>query len=399
MTRLGQWGGELGHEHAEGLTLTNTTLTFDTGTVRTGTRSFKFDTSTTDFLSYTLVSPATGRTYYGCMHFLIPAATGLPGTSANIMALIAAFGINVRLTTAGKLQLLNSATQVGSDSAATITTDVWYRVELVVNINAAAGNDDTMELYLDGVQVAASTTVNNGTTAPTVFRFGWVSDPGTSEVIFVDDVALNDSQGSVNNGLVGDQKIYALFPTSDSALGNWTDGAGGTTNIFGSVDNVPPIGVSTATSGATNQVENPANVSIDRYEATMTTYTTAGIGASDTITAIQPVVEVGSSSTTGTDTINSEVLSNPVIAAGVATSCDIVAGTYPASWIVSTKAIVENPTVTLGTAPVMRIQKNIATTRINSCCMMAMVVSVSPGAAATPNLTYKPLRSMTRLRR
>ncbi len=380
MARLGQWGAELGHIHAEGLTLVGTTLTYDTGTVRTGTRSYKFDASAACTLS-PAIAGVDGRDFYVCAHILLPAATGMPGTDASIMS----WGtLSVRLTTAGKLQLWAVAQQ-GSDSVATLTTDVWYRVEFHTQANSV-GND-TFELKLDGTLVASATAALTASVTSLGPTFGWVSDPGTSEVIFFDDVSLNDGTGAVNTTWVGDQKIYALFPTADSAVNTWRDGAGGSTGLFGSVDNVPPTGVSTATSGATNQIENAIS-STANYDATMTSYTTAGIGASDTVTAIIPVVEIGSSSTTGTDTLDHSVVSNPAIAA-TTSSCDIVAGTYPASWSRFTGIITENPSVTKGTAPVMQVKKNVLTTRINSCCLMAMVVAVSPAVGGGSATRYR----------
>jgi hypothetical protein len=385
MARLWHSGAELGHEHAEGVTLSGTTMTLDTGTKRTGTRSFKFDTSATCYL-FRSFGGATGTTYYGCGHFLIPAASGLPGSDANILQFTTGAGgllVTAQLRTTGKMRLLApTSTVVGSESSATVTTDTWYRVEIVVNINAGAGADDTAELYLDGVAVAASSALTIGTTAPDLLRFGFTNDPGTSEVIFWDDLAINSNAGSVNTTLVGNTEVYALHPTADSARVNWTDGAGGTTNLFDSVDNIPPTGVATASSGATNQIENPTSGSA-AYDATMTTYTAAGITSADLITALYTVIEAGSSSTTGSDTITHELVSNPAVAANGTNSVDIVAGTYPASWNRGAGTITENPSPTLGTAPVLRVTKTAAVTRIHTVCLMAISVAILPDGAPT----------------
>ncbi len=380
MTRLGQWGAELGHEHAEGLTLAGTTLTFDTGTKRTGARSYKFTTSAANNTLTASFTGVAGRGYYTCGHFLIPAASGLPGTDAAICQL---GGSNylVRLTAAGKIQFLQTlANQIGVDSAATITTDTWYRVEIFANVGSGS-SDDSAEMRLDGVTVGSETNATRTTTAPTGFQFGWIGDPGTSEVIFWDDLAVNDDQGSVNNTWVGNQKIYALLPVSDNARANWTGGAGGTTNLFEAVNNTPPTGVAVgAASTDATQIENPTSGTAS-YDANLTDYTTAGIGASDTVTAIQTVIEAGSNSTTGSDTMTHEMVSNPTIAASGTNNVDIVAGTYPASWNRGVGTLTENPTVTLATAPVMRVTKTAAVTRIHTVCLMALVVAVQPGEA------------------
>jgi hypothetical protein len=176
--------------------------------------------------------------------------------------------------------------------------------------------------------------------------------------------------------------VVCLLPTSDNARANWTDGAGGTTNLFGSVDNTPPTGVATSGSGATNQIENPISGAAN-YDANLASYTTAGVGAGDTVKAIYTVIEAGSSSTTGSDTITHAMVSNPAIAANGTNSVDIVAGTYPASWNRGQGTITEDPTIVKATQPVMRVSKTASVTRIHSVCFMGLMVSYSPTPAAT----------------
>lgn len=403
MARLWHSGAELGHEHAEGLTLTGTTMTFDTGTKRSGARAFKFDTSAGVNLAFDFTG-ATARTYYACAHILFPAATGLPGTDADVMRMTTAADAwltSLRVTAAGKVQVWSGVgTQVGSDSAATMVADTWYRLELVTRVNASS-NDDTIEGYLDGVLIASTTIATIGTTAPGRLKFGWVLDPGTSEVIFFDDIALNDGVGSANNGLVGNQKVYALFPTADSARLVWTGGGGGTSGLFGGVDNIPPAGVNPTTAGDNQSIKQNASTIPNNYDATMTTYTAAGVISTDVVSAVMPVIEASSDSTTGSDTVTFSGVSNPVIA-GVAGSCDANAAGYPSSWIRTQGTMAENPTVTNGTAPVMRVVKDVATTRKSTVCLMTMVVSVNPlyniavpvatasGAGLTPSIGLAP---------
>jgi hypothetical protein len=380
MARLWHSGAELGHEHAEGLTLSGT-VTFDTGTKRTGTRSFKFETSTTAYLTHTISGGATNRDYYAVAHIYIPSASGYPSISSAIMRFTnaASFICSLYLTTTGTLQLWDNAdsAQVGSDSAV-LAQDTWHRVEIHILVDTSTTG--TLEAKLNGTTFASTTSGNAGSQLPAALLFGWRVDPGTSEVIFFDDLALNDSTGSVNNTWVGDNKVYALWPTADSALGNWTDGNAGTTNIFGSVDNIPPAGEAASGTTAASQVENATSAAGSNFDATMTTYTAAGIGSTDLITALYTVIEAGNSSGTGSDTLNQEVVSNPAIAA-TSSSCDILAGVYPSAWIRTTGTMTENPTVTKGTAPVMRITKNVATTRRNCCCLMAMSVAVLPNGS------------------
>lgn len=379
MTALGRWGAELGHEHAEGLTLSGTALTFDTGVKRSGTRSFKLTSSAACTIQHVFTGVA-GRGYYQLGHIYLPAATAYPGALSTIIGLNPSSLYRVLLTTAGRLQLAAGGVDVGSPSGI-LATDTWYRIELFQQTGSGA-SDDSAEFRLDGVTIASETNQTRGTAAPTAAFWGWFDDPGTSEVIHLDDMGLNDNQGSANNTWLGDTKVGASFPTADSAIGNWKNGAGGSVTLSLCVDNVPPVGVSTATSAGSEQIENATSAAANSYDATMQSYTTIGVGASDTVQCVIPVVEIGSSSITGADTLTHSVVSNPAIA-GTTSSCDIVAGTYPASWNRFTGVITENPTVTKGTSPVMRTTKDVATTRINACCLMALVVAWTPVTAPT----------------
>ena len=394
MARLGHWGAELGHEHAEGLTTGGTVPTFDTAVKRSGARSFKavVGAAGTSYHQYAFTG-AVGTTYYACMHLYVPTG-GFSSTSAGILQFLTGAGGNlcrVDITTAQKLGLLNSGFGlVGSIGTTTLLVNTWYRVELVCRVVGGA-NDDTLELYLDGTLVASSAIQNIGTTAPGQLRMGIQAHSGTGMTMQWDDIALNDSVGSVNTGLVGDQKIYVLVGTADVNDGNWTTALGGSDSglTYDASNNIPPVGLSTSSVTNDNaQNENAAATAPNNMDVRMQTYTAAGVGASDTVTAIQTVVEVGSSSTTGTDTISHSVVSNPAIAAGAATSCDIVAGTYPSGWNRGVGTMTENPTVTKGTGPVMRITKDIAITRINACCLMAMVVAVAPAGAPPAGERY-----------
>jgi hypothetical protein len=116
----------------------------------------------------------------------------------------------------------------------------------------------------------------------------------------------------------------------------------------------------------------------------MTSYTTAGLVSGDVVTAVQAFIAGANSSQTGTDLIGVSVLSNPAIAETMA-NVDIVAGTYPSGWNRQINTMTESPSVTLGTSPVMSIRKGTGTTRVASCCLMAMYVSYYVGAAPTPS--------------
>ncbi len=385
MARLYYAGAESGHIHAEGMTNVGTGAnTIITATKRTGTRAFQHDgTAANGAPSLRLpFTTALGIRYFTSVWIYIPSSAGMPAVS-NLQILRFRSTPNLvaaaALHSTGKIRLLDSAgTQVGSDSAATITTDTWYKLSLACEVGT--GSVDFAEVQLDDVSVASTSGAALSETAITDVAFGPFSNIGINKILITDDFVLNDNVGSAHNTWPGNDKIVLLLPTADAARdAGWLNGAAGTTNLFEAVNNIPPAGVAVTSSTATSQIENAVSTTTEEYDATMTTYSAAGIASGDTISAIFPVTEGCSSSTTGTDTIGIEVESNPVIFE-LAASVDANAGTYPTSWIRGQGAISENPTVTLGTAPVMSLRKNVATTRIHTCCFMGMYVSYIPGS-------------------
>jgi hypothetical protein len=111
----------------------------------------------------------------------------------------------------------------------------------------------------------------------------------------------------------------------------------------------------------------------------MQTYTAAGIASGDTVTAVQGVVEAANGAASA-DTIGISIVSNPAVTE-VLGSIPSSASTYPSQWVRISPSIAENPSLTLGTAPVMRVRKNLAATRRHTVCFMGMYVSYTVGAA------------------
>jgi len=367
--------------------------TRDTTIFRSGVASWKCPTTAT-------VQPTSvaGNTLYGVSqtsfvrgYMLFDAA---PASVATVMACasnsasVPSSGVSAKLTSAGKLQLFNEVTdaQIGSDSADTLSMNgtTWYRIEMKVIISA--GNQVTdAELRLDGVTVASTTGAT--ITASTQCFFGLLAG-GTGVNAYVDDVAFNDSTGTANNTWPGSGKVVLLLPISDNAVGTgWTGGAGGTTNLWDAVNNTPPVGVAD-TGTDTSQIRNAtANASVN-YDANLTTYTTAGIGASDTINALTPwtatAAPVVTSAKQGTFGVSSNpVIANIALAAGGTAGAfwsGSAGGTFPTGWKWSPGTITEAPSVTLGNSPVIRITQVTSSTRIAMVCFMGMYVDYTPAA-------------------
>lgn len=359
--------------------------------VRTGTYALQatgYQLSDIGFLG------ATGTHYWARMYFRISA---LPTTTSAIMFCGVRSTVNggaAMLTTTGKIQAATAAagvyTTFGSDSAATIAVGTWYRLEQHFMVNAAAGADDTVEVLLDGVSVASSTTKTIGTAAPNVCEVGWCTNPTNTPDIYIDDFALNNG---ASNDWPGPGSLVLLKPVSDNARVGWTAGGGATTSLFDAVNNTPPVGVAAATN--TSQIARTVANTTDTYDANLTSYTTAGIGASDTINVVNLVWNHGHAGTTA-HTMGYQMLSNPVIAEVTGTSVGSAAGTHPTNWFwtydpavaTSGPGVATAPSVTRGTSPVMRVRKGTSdATNASFVDAMGAYVDYTPAVAVNPPRT------------
>lgn len=394
--------------------------TRDTSVFRSGVASFKCSAnSVTCFLITTLVQGSAvtplcaasqttlARAY---MRFDTP-----PASAVRVFSVATGGGasqaVSAKLTAAGKLQLWNlvANTQIGSDSAATIATDgsAWYRIEMSVTLDAS-NNVTASELRLDGVTVASNSGVSIAG-GGVQFIAGWIDSPGASKVCYIDDVAVNDASGAAQNTWPGPGNVVLLKPTADSAVGtSWTDSAAATSGLFASVDNTPPLGIADTTASAGHQIRNAGSNSAS-YDATMTTYAAAGISAADTVNAVVPLCNTAAPVVTGAKTGSVGVVSNPTIANiafvnGATAAANFwaggAAGTYPSNWKWEKGTITAAPTVTVGTAPVMRVTITGGTaSRVAMVDAMFMYVDYTPAATVPPGVFPLPHPALIYLRK
>jgi hypothetical protein len=396
MARLVTAGAESKDATIEGRTLSANT-TYDTGTVRSGAVSWKCDSTAGNVVATTIgaFTYVLGTTYYARAYFNF---TTLPTAAATRLIEVGGNYV-VRIKSDNKLYLTNltgGTFDIGSPSAA-LVTGTWYRIEVAFKIDTGAL--DYAELMLDGVSVASETNANRTDSPFTALNIGLNQAPGASIVCYVDDIALNDSSGGSQNSWPGAGNVVMLRPTADSAVGaGWTLGSGGTP-LFGGVDDSPPAGVADA--GTTAQIRNATSNANVNYDATMTTYTAAGVPAGATVNVVDPIVATAAPVVTSAKAGTVGVASNPTIA-NVALGAGgtpgafwsgVTAGTYPTGWKISHGTITYAPAVTLGTAPVMRLTQVTSSTRIAMACFMGIYVDYTPGAAAEviPDLTMAPL--------
>jgi hypothetical protein len=310
--------------------------------------------------------------------------------------------ISTRLTAAGKIQLWTSSQQ-GSDSAGTITPGDtnWYRLEMSLTYNASV-QITAAEVRLDGVSVAtvSGLTLTNGT-----FRVGATT---ANQIVYVDDIGVNDSTGAAQNSFPGSGKVVLLVPISLNANGgSWTDDAAARTSaaLTNAINNTPPKGIADTTAGGGDHQDRnaAANTSLDMN---MTSYATAGVAAADTVNAVTPWIAVSAPVVTGAKTGSVGVVSNPAITNiafvnGGTSAANFwggtAAGTYPTGWRWEKGTVTINPSVTVGTSPVMRVTITGGTTsRVAMTSAMFMYVDYTPSAVVTPPPPTVKLQAVNR---
>jgi hypothetical protein len=121
------------------------------------------------------------------------------------------------------------------DFGGVLNQGIWYCVEFRVHIDAANGNFD---VKLDGNLVIDfdGDTLEQADTEIGIIRFGALA-PLSAVVCYLDDIAINDDAGAVNNTWIGRGGIHLSKPTGAGTYAEMTPLAGAN---YAAVDEVPP---------------------------------------------------------------------------------------------------------------------------------------------------------------
>jgi hypothetical protein len=180
-----------------------------------------------------------------------------------------------------------------------------------------------------------------------------------------------------------------LKPTGDSAVGTgWTLGSGTAmaSNGWDAVNNTPPVGNSDPGADSA-QIRNATSNANVNYDATMQSYSAAGIEPDDIIKVIVPVINTAAPSATSPKQGTVGVSSNPAIANvsfGAFYQGSNPASAYPAGWKWAFGTATYNPVVVLGTSPVMRVTQVTSSVRIAMVDFMGMYVEYEPHKKVAP---------------
>jgi len=216
-----------------------------------------FGASSLDFFIDT-VHPRTGRACAGILRngvfkTIADKATWTVGFAVQWNG----FGGGLRLvdinTTQVSLQLQADGTFLVFGAALLGHTDPAFAVNLnryyYLEVKATIGNSGSCEVRLNGqvlLSVSGVDTDNTGNAKADVIQ---LIGPGGGNIMYVDDLYVNDADGGVNDTFLGDTSIGLIMPASDGDFLQWTPTPAGT--HFDKVNEVPPDGDATYVSDAT----------------------------------------------------------------------------------------------------------------------------------------------------
>ena len=363
-------GFEIGQDVSDGGAFSGTS-SYDTGTVRTGARSFRCNPAS-GATGFWQSSPSASFANGKYTHFGLRIAS-MPSVARLIFG-AAAGGVQLRLNTDGTLTYLHSGTVIAS-STTTLTTGVWYWI----GIRCITGTSVVIA-QIDGVDAITGTV----TVASATANYGCNGTEASAIDIYIDDIISDDA------GFLQPSNVDTALPISDNTVTGVTDNNGGTSNIWECVNNTPPAGVASANEAANPAagMHFPASTTCN-YIANLESYTTLGINTGDTVLAVQTLVRHGEDIATGTKNLqNVGALTNPTVAgASVTAGNDGGAhGAEQGQWQPAVGTLTTSPSVTLGTSPTIRTSR-ISQSRLACLDFMGMTVAWTPAAAAA---TFAP---------
>lgn len=147
---------------------------------------------------------------------------------------------SVTISAAGAIRVFrgDNATLLAASANGLIVTDVWNYIEVKIRLHDSTG---TVDIQLNGTNVCSVTgldTKNAGT--KTVYDYIELGGGGASSTCRIRDLYVANEQGSVNNNFLGDCRVTALFPDTDSTPEDWTLSAGA--NSASLIDETTPNG-------------------------------------------------------------------------------------------------------------------------------------------------------------
>lgn len=328
---------------------------------RTGTQCLFIDevTYSNSGSDYVGVGWITGDPY--CSFYIKFAA--IPGAAENPARFFGAAASSLWITNGGFIQLKNDA-NVRATSTTALSLNTWYKIQVHMTSASLRGRiwiNDVLEIDHTG---GLSST-----------QYNWFQSdvsPAPGFQAYVDDYSLCTTLET------GDLRCATLVPTSDVQRGSWTGGAGGTTNLWDAVNNLPPIGTATETN--LTQIESAdgsGDNTTDEYVAGFPAWNSA-LSNIDALIAVRAFISTGEDVATGAKTGSFAITQNPnqgaytaITQFGPAASGAL--GTHPIKWF-GYESVVDASAVNVTTTPRVAVRKTDTGTRVASIDLIKLEV-------------------------
>ena len=362
----------------DGHSVANTTVNTSTQFV-SGARSLSLASTTPHIFAWSTANKTTG-TLFVSFKFRKSANPTANVKLAILDSHTAIGNQGLWLKTDGTLQIYSGAGLTGTTSAA-LNNSEWYTIQVSYNLGTGLWT-----AKVNGTQFEST-----GSTAMSVGRL-FLCGTGTTTFYF-DDLIINDDSGTVNNSWPDiNEKIVLLLPVSDSTNTSFFLGDGTTTtNLYDAVNNTPP----TATAADDSARIEGDNVNINRSYRTVTaTYASAGIGASDTITAVMPMCCHGEEVATGTKSGQVAMWGNPAGGGQNFNYGDDLGaiGTYPSNWAwahYGYDQTTDISSIDKDVGVTVSVFQGSGTNRVGSAAFMGVYVGYVPASGTTyPQTCY-----------
>jgi len=273
--------------------------------------------------------------------------------------------VSVQLNTAGTITLTVLVGTPITSSLAFTADAKWHKIQVTIDKTASG----TAKVYVDDVLWATA----NGDTSGTSSSWVCTSLLSTTCDLYWDDILFDDTASAV---LVPEGSCIMLLPASGNNANSWTDGGGGTGDLHGSIDNIPPTGAATPANGS--QIKNAAGTGNLDYTATMQTYAAGGFPIGATCNAVASVCNDAEEVSTATKAGGIWIASNPAQAAGGQTfdfgNDSGGQGAFPTNWFTHLGVVTSNPVLDPVTAPTVTVRKTTASTRVVDVDFMGIYV-------------------------
>lgn len=305
MARLGTIGFE-NNSTTSGVEFTSTSgsPTIVSTVVRSGRyagRASSLTSGTRKAFLYAFNNSAANGPYYFRFYFRYATLPTAQNTIFGVLATssISAPNASITIDNTGVLRVKLLTTQQGTASSALIA-NTWYRVEL--NYDGAGA----LEAKLDGTSFGTASGLGSIGTAQAFDIGGNLNqETQTTGDFYFDDIAVNDTSGSVQNSWPGAGSVVHLLPNAAgdvNTFGTQTGGTAGAANNYTRVLEVTPDDATTLNGSSTLNQEDLFNIDTPFIgsDATVTLVHVAGRfrnSTSDTTAAIKFEIEKAASGT------------------------------------------------------------------------------------------------------